>query len=283
MSSPDIPPIATDPIPPPVGSLAVGRVVDGLVYFTPTGLEFMQFLWASLQGQGGVFDQMVIDAPSPGRVAAIVQSLLAGLPQPDRGVPGQDGLDGDDGSPGPPGVPGATGPSGAAGPMGPPGLDGDPGADVIVMVPTPASAGAAGMSSPASPPAPNSTSAFTMQGLAGVITPKTTGNILVAIAGTFIASAALVDQGIIVQGSYGTGAAPTSNAALTGTQAGAQLQYTNPAAPAAAADVHVPFTVVFLILGAVIGTPLWLDLAAEAVTTASVVSCSGVVVAAAEI
>lgn len=145
-----------------------------------------------------------------------------------------------------------------------------------------AAAGATAQSSVASPTAPNSTANFTMQALAGSITPKTTGNILITISGTIISSAALVDQGIIVQISYGTGAAPTANAALTGTQVGAQQQWTNLVAATAAADVHVPFSVTAVVSSLVLGTAYWLDLAAKAVTTASVQSLSGVSISAIE-
>lgn len=145
------------------------------------------------------------------------------------------------------------------------------------------SGGATYTSSPLSPTAPSSTSAFLMQGMAGAITPRTTGNIRVNVSGTFVASAALVDQGIIAQISYGTGAAPGSNVALAGTQVGAQIQWTNLVAATAAGDIHVNFSVSALITGAVIGTALWLDIAAKAVTTASVFSLAGAVITATEV
>lgn len=145
-------------------------------------------------------------------------------------------------------------------------------------------AGATSTSTIAAPAAPNSTTNYTMQGLAGSIIPRTTGNILVSIAGTITAAnATTVDIGILMQGSYGTGAAPTTNAALTGTQAGAVQDYTWPVAPTAVGDVHYGFNVLFLIPSAIVGTPLWLDLAAQAVTTASDAPLVNVVITAVEL
>lgn len=146
-----------------------------------------------------------------------------------------------------------------------------------------AAAGSTSTTSPVSPTAPNSTGAYQMQGLAGAITPRTTGNIIVTIAGTFVASAALVNQGVAVQASYGTGAAPTVNTALAGTQIGAIQEWTNLVAATAAGDIHVPFSLIGLISNATLGTALWLDVAAMAITTASVFSLSGVVITAVEV
>lgn len=146
----------------------------------------------------------------------------------------------------------------------------------------PSNAGATSTSGPSSPTAPSSTSAYLMQGLAGSITPKTTGNILVSIAGTITAAVVTVNEGLLLQGSYGTGSAPTVNTALTGTQAGAVQEFTNFAAASSAGDVHQPFNITFLIPNAVIGTALWLDIAAKCATAASDNSLVGVVITAIE-
>lgn len=133
-----------------------------------------------------------------------------------------------------------------------------------------------------SPTGPNSTSATTMQGMAGAITPQVTGNVLVTVSGTFIASAALVDQGIIAQLYYGTGTAPGSNAAVTGTPVGAAVEWTNLVAATLAADVHVPFSISAVVPSLTIGAAYWLDVGAKAVTTASVFSLLSAVISAIE-
>jgi len=125
------------------------------------------------------------------------------------------------------------------------------------------------------PTAPNSTSAYTMQGLAGSITPTFTGIVLVTISGTLISSANTINEGIKYQISYGTGIAPASNATLTGTQVGVLQEYTNPVA-VTAADVHVPFSISTVIAGLSLNTAYWIDLAAEAVTAASIISLTNV-------
>jgi hypothetical protein len=120
------------------------------------------------------------------------------------------------------------------------------------------------------PTAPNSTASFTMQGLAGSITPQKSGNCLITISGYISqVGATTADIGDIVQISYGTGTAPTSNAALTGTQVGGQQQATIATTATAVGDVHTPFSVSAVVTGLTIGTAYWVDLAAKAVTTAS--------------
>ena len=140
-----------------------------------------------------------------------------------------------------------------------------------------------GASTSASPTAPASSIAFKMQGLAGSITPSSSGNVLIIISGTIIAPTnTTVDNGIIYQISYGTGGAPANAAALTGTQVGLTQEYTSAIAPTAAADVHVPFSISYVVTGLTPGTPYWIDLAAEVVTTASAMALSNVMVVAFE-
>jgi hypothetical protein len=122
----------------------------------------------------------------------------------------------------------------------------------------------------AAPVAPASTSVFAMQGLAGTITPATTGRIWITISGTIVApSSTVVDNGISYQISIGTGTAPINAATLTGTQVGSVQTYTSPTAPTAIGDVHTPFSITYIVSGLTVGTPVWIDLAAESVTTAS--------------
>jgi hypothetical protein len=132
------------------------------------------------------------------------------------------------------------------------------------------------------PAASNSTTLFTMQGLAGSITPAVSGSIEVTISGTITTSAVTLDNGLIWQISHGTGGAPGSNAALTGTQDGVQQEYTNPTI-VTAADLHQPFSVTVVLTGLTVGTAYWLDLAAKSVTTASVMPLTNVSVSAHEI
>jgi hypothetical protein len=135
----------------------------------------------------------------------------------------------------------------------------------------------------AAPTAPASTSVYAMQGLAGSITPGVTGNVLVIISGTILAPAGTtVDNGILYQISYGTGVAPTANAVLTGTQVGLPQEFTLFVAATAAADVHVPFSITYLVTGLAIGTTYWVDLAAESVTTISQMGFANVSIVAAE-
>jgi hypothetical protein len=135
----------------------------------------------------------------------------------------------------------------------------------------------------AAPTAPASTSAYTMQGLAGSITPALSGNILIIISGTIVAPAGTtVNNGILYQISYGTGAAPTSAAALTGTQVGLPQEFTLFVAATAAADIHIPFSITYLVPNLVIGTAYWIDLAAESVTTVSQMGFANVSIVAME-
>lgn len=145
-----------------------------------------------------------------------------------------------------------------------------------------ATTGAVSESQPSAPTAPASTSTYFMQGLAGATTPKKSGTILVMIRGNLIGSSTTAGDGILLEGSYGTGAAPANAAALAGTQKGAALEYTNPAT-VTAVDINVPFSLTYVITGAVIDTALWLDLAAKSVGTASHVGLANVDITAVEL
>lgn len=122
-----------------------------------------------------------------------------------------------------------------------------------------------------------------MMGLAGEITPTTTGSVLIFARGTITAaSGTAAGDGLAIQLSYGTGAAPSNGDSETGTQLDQQVSYTNPAA-VTAADVHVPFTLVGLATGLAIGTSYWVDLAAKGVATSSDFAMQGVVLIAVEV
>jgi hypothetical protein len=120
----------------------------------------------------------------------------------------------------------------------------------------------------AGPYIPNSTSAFKMQGLAGTITPATTGNVLITISGTIVAaSGTAAGTGVKYSISYGTGAAPGINATLTGTQVGGVQQATADVTYAAA-GLNRPFSV-SAVVSLTVGTTYWIDLAAESQGTAN--------------
>ena len=135
----------------------------------------------------------------------------------------------------------------------------------------------------ASPTAPNSTLAGTMQGLGGSIAPVRTGKVLVSISGTITSTSTTAGTGLLLQGSYGTGTAPTNNAALAGTQMGAVQAFSLTNTAAAAGDVQWGFNVQYLITGLALGTTYWLDLAAQALGSVSVNPMVGVVITAAEL
>ena len=143
--------------------------------------------------------------------------------------------------------------------------------------------GATAQSQPGAPTAPSSTSAFQMQGLAGAITPKKSGTVLLMISGNIISSATTAGDGIEYQLSYGTGTAPTVNTALAGTQVGATQEATINNTAGAPGDVNVPFSIQAVITGLTLGTAYWLDLAAKAVTAANVIGLSNVSVTAVEL
>lgn len=77
MPGPQNPVTASTPIPPPLVSLAFGELREGRnVYLTIQALEFLQKLYASIQGGGGLIAELVLSLPSPGVVQAESQSLI---------------------------------------------------------------------------------------------------------------------------------------------------------------------------------------------------------------
>ena len=143
-------------------------------------------------------------------------------------------------------------------------------------------ASGAGQTSVASPTAPASTAAYKMQGLAGSITPKRSGIILITISGTATSSTVTAGDGIQYQISYGTGSAPSNGGALAGTQNSTIQKYVNPAT-VIAADVATPFSTTVVVTGLTIGTAYWIDLAAESIATVSSGGLSAVSVTAVEL
>lgn len=77
MANPATPSIASSPIPPPVFGLPfVNQGPDGQYLLTPTAIEFLQTLWASIAGTGGVFDIANLVNLNPGATQGIVAALV---------------------------------------------------------------------------------------------------------------------------------------------------------------------------------------------------------------
>lgn len=113
-------------------------------------------------------------------------------------------------------------------------------------------------STPANPTGTSSTTGV-MMGLAGTFTPVFTGRALIIICGD-------VNNGTNADGAkfqirFGTGSAPANAAALTGTTAGALVNYT-----AAAAGQKCPFSLNAIITGLTLATAVWIDIGLAAVT-----------------
>jgi hypothetical protein len=107
----------------------------------------------------------------------------------------------------------------------------------------------------ATPANPTATSSNTlvMAGLAGSLTPNTTGKVMVVISGIGTNNST---GGFEAQISYGTGTAPVNGAALAGTQVGNVSVY----APSVA-GTDIPFTCIAIISGLTLATAYWIDLA----------------------
>lgn len=113
-------------------------------------------------------------------------------------------------------------------------------------------------SSPSNPAGTTSATAV-MMGLGAAITPFSTGRVLLLISGSIFNLG--IGQGAKAQLSYGTGAAPTNGAALTGTQVGGAPPFVS----GTVAD-KVPFMLNAVVSGLTKKTPIWVDLAVSAQT-----------------
>lgn len=103
-----------------------------------------------------------------------------------------------------------------------------------------------------SDPTGNGNSAYKMMGLAGSITPSSSGRILLIISGDGQVGSSAAGGNIKLK--YGTSTAPTNGATETGTTAGGILNYRN----SAAAQVF-PYSQQAVITGLTVGTAYWLD------------------------
>lgn len=95
-------------------------------------------------------------------------------------------------------------------------------------------------------------SVFKMSGLAGSITPGTSSTVLLVITG----SVRPVSNTYSMVIKYGTGAAPASNAAVTGTSVGSTMT-----AIASVSTITMPFTLIGVATGLSLGTAYWIDIA----------------------
>jgi hypothetical protein len=119
------------------------------------------------------------------------------------------------------------------------------------------------------PTAPASSAAYQMQGLAGSITPATSGVVMVTISGYFHnGTDTTFGHGMKWELSYGTGTAPTNGAAVTGTQC-QQQAFTLLTTAGGSNSMLQPFSTTCVISSLTIGTPVWLDLAAEGISQSS--------------
>ena len=102
-----------------------------------------------------------------------------------------------------------------------------------------------------------------MLGLAGSITPRSSGNILIVVSGMIepTGSGTTSGLGIAYQISYGTGVAPSNQGALAGTQVGSVQFHTNDVNTVGTNANH-PFSLQAVVTGLTIGTAYWVDLAA---------------------
>ena len=118
--------------------------------------------------------------------------------------------------------------------------------------------GASYQATPADPTGTGNTTGL-MMGLAGAITPASSGRVCFSITGDV--QSTLSANGAKMGLYYGTGTAPANAAAITGTLVGGVPVYS-----AAANNQRVPFNITVIITGLTLGTAYWLDLMLGAVT-----------------
>lgn len=98
-----------------------------------------------------------------------------------------------------------------------------------------------------------------MMGLAGGITPATTGRVQITVSGTIFNATAIAD-GAKVQIRTAAGAAPANGAALSGIAAGGLVQYV-----AATVAQRAPFCLSAIVSGLTLGVAIWLDVSLAAI------------------
>lgn len=145
-----------------------------------------------------------------------------------------------------------------------------PDATAAVVSSTNLGQGSTSQSSPSDPTGTTDTGGK-MMGLAGSITPATTGRVLVIVNGTISNSTGTAGNGAKAQLRYGTGTAPANAAALTGTAAGSLV---SALLERATASDPYPFSIQARINGLVIGTVYWLDISLAAISAGTAVAKS---------
>lgn len=73
----DTPPGATFPIPPPSWRLPWGDMRNGQVYLNNNAINFLQLVWAAIQGAGGITDLILLNLNSVGVNAGAMSGLIA--------------------------------------------------------------------------------------------------------------------------------------------------------------------------------------------------------------
>lgn len=96
MANPSNPVFASSPVPPPFLNLPWGELRSGnQVYLSIPAIQFLQELWAAIQGQDGILDQILTLAFSPGLTVSTATALidqlaaqyaLAAIPPQDAGA-----------------------------------------------------------------------------------------------------------------------------------------------------------------------------------------------------
>lgn len=126
-----------------------------------------------------------------------------------------------------------------------------------------------------SSPAGTTSATAVMMGLAGAITPETTGTVMIVISGTVSNTST---GGAAFQARYGTGAAPANGVASTGAGIGAPIIWSP-----STAGADVPFSLTGIASGLVVGTAYWIDMQLQRATAAGTASVSSISVTAYEI
>lgn len=128
----------------------------------------------------------------------------------------------------------------------------------VAANPPSATAGATSHSEPSAPTGTSASFPAEMVGLAGSITPATSGKVLVVISCDAKISSA--GSSISIRLRYGTGSAPANGDSLTGTAIGAFRTV-----QATTANYTMAMSVNAVITGLSVGTAYWLDLQASQV------------------
>jgi hypothetical protein len=104
-----------------------------------------------------------------------------------------------------------------------------------------------------------STTTYTMLGLAGSVTPNSTGKIAFQVSGNAFNSTAADGESLQIR--YGTGTAPTNGAASAGTSIGAAQSMGT-----GTSTLPNTFTLQATVSGLNVGTAYWFDLGCKAIT-----------------